>query len=483
MNKHRTIFVCKNCGRESPKWLGRCADCGEWNTLVETTVAPQASSPPRTGNAPQELAQVSLASVSRIALPLGEFNRVLGGGIVPGSLVLIGGDPGIGKSTLMLQVASLATQLTQSTQETPQTQRTQRTQETQQTQGTPVVYVSGEESLGQIKLRAERLGVTGKGLFLLSETNLEGILSRLAEMSPRLVVIDSIQTMYQEGSPAAPGSLLQVRECTLRLMRWAKESGVPVLIAGHVTKDGAIAGPRVLEHMVDVVLYMEGESGSAYRILRGVKNRFGSTNEVGVFEMQGQGLVEVSNPSQVFLAGRGEQSIGSAIIPVMEGTRPLLVEVQALTTPTIFGTPRRTANGVDFNRLVLLAAVLSKRVGLALGNQDIIVNVVGGFKVDEPAADLGIALAIASSFRESPLEPGLVVMGEVGLSGELRPVPQLERRLEEAARLGFKKCLVPGRKTGIEIVTEKKIEIVRAESLREAMRVVLGHGSQSKAQD
>lgn len=468
MNKHRTIFVCKNCGRESPKWLGRCPDCGEWNTLVETSVAPQASSPTRTSNAPQELAQVSLASVSRIALPLSEFNRVLGGGIVPGSLVLIGGDPGIGKSTLMLQVASLATQLTQSTQETPQTQQT------------VVVYVSGEESLGQIKLRAERLGVTGKGLFILAETNLEGILSRLAEMSPRLVVIDSIQTMYQEGSPAAPGSLLQVRECTLRLMRWAKESGVPVLIAGHVTKDGAIAGPRVLEHMVDVVLYMEGESGSAYRILRGVKNRFGSTNEVGVFEMQGQGLVEVSNPSQVFLAGRGEQSIGSAIIPVMEGTRPLLIEVQALTTPTIFGTPRRTANGVDFNRLVLLAAVLSKRVGLALGNQDIIVNVVGGFKIDEPAADLGISLAIASSFKEAPLEPGLVVMGEVGLSGELRPVPQLDRRLEEAARLGFKKCLVPGRKTGTEIETEKKIEIVRADSLREAMRVVLGNKLQGK---
>ena len=457
MNKHRTIFVCQNCGRESPKWLGRCPDCGEWNTLVETSVAPQASSPTRTGNTPQELAQVSLATVSRLVLPLGEFNRVLGGGIVPGSLVLIGGDPGIGKSTLMLQVASLATQQTH-----PSTGSGRL----------PVVYVSGEESLGQIKLRAERLGVTGKGLFLLSESNLEGILSRLSEMSPRLVVIDSIQTMYQEGSPAAPGSLLQVRECTLRLMRWAKESGVPVLIAGHVTKDGAIAGPRVLEHMVDVVLYMEGESGSSYRILRGVKNRFGSTNEVGVFEMQGQGLVEVSNPSQVFLAGRGEQSIGSAIIPVMEGTRPLLIEVQALTTPTIFGTPRRTANGVDFNRMVLLAAVLSKRVGLALGNQDIIANVVGGFKIDEPAADLGIALAIASSFKELPLETGLVVMGEVGLSGELRPVPQLGRRLEEAARLGFKKCLVPGRAKTREI--ETGIEIIRAESLREAMRVVLG---------
>ncbi len=470
MNKHRTVFVCQNCGRESPKWLGRCADCGEWNTLVETSVAPQASSPTRTGSAPQELAQVSLASVSRIALPLGEFNRVLGGGIVPGSLVLIGGDPGIGKSTLMLQVASLATQ---------QNPSTQRTHPSTGSGREVVVYVSGEESLGQIKLRAERLGVSGKGLFLLSETNLEGILSRLAEMSPRLVVIDSIQTMYQEGSPAAPGSLLQVRECTLRLMRWAKESGVPVLIAGHVTKDGAIAGPRVLEHMVDVVLYMEGEPGSAYRILRGVKNRFGSTNEVGVFEMQGQGLVEVSNPSQVFLAGRGEQSIGSAIIPVMEGTRPLLVEVQALTTPTIFGTPRRTANGVDFNRLVLLAAVLSKRVGLPLGNQDIIVNVVGGFKVDEPAADLGIALAIASSFKEAPLESGLVVMGEVGLSGELRAVPQTERRLEEALRLGFKKAIVPGRAKTRAIDTG--IEVMRAESLREAMKVVMGHGLQGKA--
>ncbi|MBI4307271.1 MAG: DNA repair protein RadA [Chloroflexi bacterium] len=470
-NKTRTIFVCKNCGRETPKWLGRCSDCGEWNSFTETAVAasaPSAAPAIRPGAAPQELDQVSLAPVSRLALPLGEFNRVLGGGIVPGSLILIGGDPGIGKSTLMLQVAELATH-----ERDPSTSSGR----------VPVVYVSGEESVGQIKLRTERLAARGKGLFLLAETNLEAILGRLAAMSPRLVIIDSIQTIYDESSPAAPGSLLQVRECTLRLMRWAKESGVPVLIAGHVTKDGAIAGPRVLEHMVDVVLYMEGETGSSYRILRGVKNRFGSTNEVGVFEMQGKGLVEVANPSEVFLSGRGEATPGSAVVPVLEGTRPLLVEVQALTSPTIFGTPRRTANGVDFNRLVLLAAVLGKRAGIPLGNQDVIVNVAGGIRVEEPAADLAIALAIASSFKETPVEPGLAAIGEVGLSGELRAVPQLERRLEEAARLGFHKCLIPARAGRTEAGTAKSIEIVRAAGLREAISVGLARGTKGGAHE
>jgi len=374
-----------------------------------------------------------------------EFNRVLGGGVVSGSLVLIAGDPGIGKSTLLLQVSALVAQ----------------------TRG-KVVYVSGEETLHQIKLRSERLGVKGENLYLLAETNLEVILNQLEELLPSLVVIDSIQTVYLPELEAAPGSISQVRECTLRLMHWAKLSATPIFIAGHVTKDGAIAGPRVLEHIVDVVLYLEGEPFSAYRLLRCVKNRFGSTNEVGVFEMKGEGLVEVENPSQVFLSRRGEEAVGSAVLPTLEGSRPLLVEIQALTNPTSFGLPRRTANGVDFGRLLLITAVLSRRVGLKLGNQDIIANVTGGLKIGEPAADLGIALAIASSFRDMVVDPGLVVAGEVGLSGELRAVSQLDRRVNEAARLGFKRCLVP--KVGAKVSpAPKALELIPVSTLREAV--------------
>jgi len=374
-----------------------------------------------------------------------EFNRVLGGGVVSGSLVLIAGDPGIGKSTLLLQVSALVAQ----------------------TRG-KVVYVSGEETLHQIKLRSERLGVKGENLYLLAETNLEVILNQLEELLPSLVVIDSIQTVYLPELEAAPGSISQVRECTLRLMHWAKLSATPIFIAGHVTKDGAIAGPRVLEHIVDVVLYLEGEPFSAYRLLRCVKNRFGSTNEVGVFEMKGEGLVEVENPSQVFLSRRGEEAVGSAVVPTLEGSRPLLVEIQALTNPTSFGLPRRTANGVDFGRLLLITAVLSRRVGLKLGNQDIIANVTGGLKIGEPAADLGIALAIASSFRDMVVDPGLVVAGEVGLSGELRAVSQLDRRVNEAARLGFKRCLVP--KVGAKVSpAPKALELIPVSTLREAV--------------
>jgi len=394
----------------------------------------------------EELSQVAQERLSRLVPPLGELNRVLGGGIVPGSLILIGGDPGIGKSTLLLQVSDLVAQ-----------------------KGGKVVYACGEESITQVKLRAERLGVKGEGLFLLSETELDTILNTLDTLSPQLVVIDSIQTVYLPELEGAPGSLSQVRECTLRLMRWAKERAIPIFISGHVTKEGAIAGPKALEHIVDVVLYLEGETYSSYRILRGVKNRFGSTNEVGVFEMRGTGLIEVDNPSQVFLTPQRGKTSGCAVVPVLEGTRPLLVEIQALTTPTIFGTPRRLANGVEFNRLLLIAAILSQRARLSLGNQDIMVNVVGGYKVSEPAADLGIALAIASSFRGVEPIPHTVVLGEVGLTGELRPAPQLERRLKEATRLGFKRCLTPlfGHPPPLDI------ELIPVTNLSQALKRVL----------
>jgi len=400
----------------------------------------------------QELSQVVVEAADRSPLPLLEFNRVLGGGLVSGSLVLIAGEPGIGKSTLLLQVSALVAQ----------------------SRG-KVVYVSGEETLHQIKLRADRLGVKGENLYLLAETDLEVILDQIERLQPSLVVIDSIQTVYFPGLDTAPGSVAQVRECTVRLMHRAKLNTVPVFITGHVTKDGTIAGPRVLEHIVDVVLYFEGEPFSAYRLLRGVKNRFGSTNEVGVFEMKEQGLVEVDNPSQAFLSQRWGEAIGSAVVPTLEGSRPLLVEIQALTNPTSFGLPRRTANGVDFGRLLMIIAVLTRRIGLKLGNQDIITNVTGGLKIGEPGADLGIALSIASSSRDVGVDPQLAAVGEVGLSGELRAVSQMDRRVAEAARLGFKRCLVP--KAGAKVSpAPKALEIIPVSTLREAISVGLVRG-------
>lgn len=448
-SRSRTVFVCQQCGREELKWLGRCPSCQEWNSFVEQAVA----APVTTSRSilslspPQELSQVSVDVAERFSLPLAEFNRVVGGGLVPGSLVLIGGDPGIGKSTLLLQVSALVAQARGS-----------------------VVYVTGEETLHQIKLRSERLGIAGQGLFLLAETDLEIIVSQVEQLQPGLVVVDSIQTAYLSELDAVPGSITQVRECTLRLMRWAKTSGVPVCITGHVTKEGAIAGPRALEHIVDVVLYLEGEPFSAYRLLRCVKNRYGSTNEIGVFEMKEKGLIEVENPSLAFLSQRGDEAVGSVVVPVLEGSRPLLVEIQALTNPTSFGLPRRTANGVDFNRVLLIAAVLTKRLGVRLGNQDIMVNVTGGLRIGEPAADLGIALAIVSSFRDAMIDPRLAVVGEIGLSGELRAVSQLDRRVNEAARLGFKRCLVP-RVGGKVSPLPKGLELIPAGSLREAVGV------------
>lgn len=456
MPRPKTVYICQQCGNESPKWVGRCPECSEWNTYVEAIVshAPKAKSlSPATQS--QELSKVSSNAAPRITLPLSEFNRVLGGGIVPGSTVLIGGDPGIGKSTLLLEVASMIAERVGK-----------------------VLYVSGEESVHQIKLRADRLGLRGENLFLLPETSLESVMEQGQQIAPRLVIIDSIQTMHCDDISSAAGSLVQVRECTQRLMRWAKSSNIPIFIVGHVTKDGSIAGPNTLEHIVDVVLYLEGERYSSYRLLRGAKNRFGSTDEVGVFEMRDKGMVEVTNPSQVFLSQRSEGAVGSAIVPTIEGTRPLLVEIQALTSPTAFGLPRRNANGVDYNRLLMITAVLTKRARLALGSQDIITNVAGGIKVNEPAADLAIALAIASSFRNARVEPGLVVIGEIGLSGELRGVSQLEKRLAEAAKLGFTSCLMPPLQSGQKLPSY--IKTIAVGTLSQALKVGL---SQDKASE
>lgn len=450
-SKFRTVFVCQQCGKESLKWLGRCPHCGEWNTFVETVVKITGSSAwlPSAENTPQELSRVETSAIQRLVVPCMEFNRVLGGGLVPGSLVLIGGDPGIGKSTLLLEVSAMVAE-----------------------EGATVMYVSGEESLHQIKLRAERLEIKGDRIYLLSETNIDVILSRLEELSPNLVAIDSVQTVYLEGLAGAPGSIGQIRECTLRIMNWAKRKGVPVLITGHVTKDGAIAGPRVLEHIVDVVLYLEGEPFSTYRVLRSVKNRFGSTNEVGVFEMGSGGLMEVDNPSLAFLSQCYDTATGSVVVPTLEGSRPLLVEIQALTTLAGFGPPRRVANGVDFGRLLLITAVLTKWAGLNLSNQDIMINVTGGLKISEPAADLGIALAVASSFRNTSVREEVVVLGELGLNGELRAVPQIERRVAEAERLGFKRCLIP-KVSHIPSVPKTGIELMEAATVSEALRLGL----------
>jgi len=405
----------------------------------------------------RELSEVTAEERSRLLPPFGEFKRVLGGGIVPGSLVLISGDPGIGKSTLLLQVAAGIAQ-----------------------QEKKVVYASGEESAYQTRIRADRLGIKGEGLYLLTETDLEAILQQMEAISPGLGIIDSIQTVYLGGLEGAPGSISQVRECTLRLMQWAKSSGVPLLISGHVTKEGAVAGPKVLEHIVDVVLHLEGESFSTYRLLRGVKNRFGSTNEVGIFEMREMGLVEIENPSQVFLSQRPQKAIGSAVAPSLEGTRPVLVEIQALTNITSFGLPRRTANGIDLNRLLLIIAVLSRRAGLQLSNQDIMVNVVGGLKVSEPSVDLAVALAIASSFSNREMDPKLIALGEIGLSGEVRGVSQLERRLAEAARQGFTRCLGP--KVSLDCVAiPQGLEAIGVTSLREALSLALKSRAKSDA--
>ncbi|MET3699962.1 DNA repair protein RadA/Sms [Bacillus oleivorans] len=456
MSKVKTKFVCNECGYESPKWMGKCPGCNQWNTLQEEKQKKTRFS----GGAFQHSAQTMSKAVPlrdiesmeepRIITGLLELDRVLGGGIVPGSLVLIGGDPGIGKSTLLLQVSALLVH------------KNQR-----------VLYVSGEESTRQTKLRANRLSLVSDQLYVYSETNLEEIISTIDQVQPHFVVIDSIQTVYHSEVTSAPGSVSQVRECTSELMRIAKTKAIAIFIVGHVTKEGAIAGPKLLEHMVDTVLYFEGERHHSFRIIRAVKNRFGSTNEMGIFDMKDTGLEEVENPSEIFLEERSMGSSGSTVVASMEGTRPMLVEIQALITPSSFGNPRRMATGIDHNRVSLIMAVLEKRVGLLLQNQDAYLKVAGGVKLDEPAIDLAIAISIASSFRDEPTKPGDCFIGEVGLTGEIRRVTRLENRIQEAEKLGFQRVIVP--KYNLDsIKATKGIEVVGVSSLQETLKAALG---------
>ncbi len=446
----KSIFFCQNCGHEENKWLGQCPMCKEWNTFAEEAVSVTKASSVKLA---KETEVVTLNSVEttmedRICTRIEELDRVLGGGIVPGSLVLVGGDPGIGKSTLLLQVC-------------------QRLCEDKR----QVLYISGEESLKQIKLRANRMGSFTEDLFLLCETNLDIIRNVIEKRRPQLVVIDSIQTMYNEEVSSAPGSVSQVRESTNVFMQLAKGLGITIFIVGHVTKEGTVAGPRVLEHMVDTVLYFEGDRHASYRILRGVKNRFGSTNEIGVFEMRQNGLAEVENPSEFMLSGRPEEASGSVVACSMEGTRPILMEIQALVCNSNFGMPRRTAAGTDFNRVNLLMAVLEKRAGLQLANQDAYVNIAGGIRINEPAIDLGIVMAIVSSYKNRPVNPRTIVFGEVGLSGEVRAVNMPEQRVAEAKKLGFQTCIIPA--VSIDSVKGVSgIEIIGVKTIREAIQLI-----------
>ncbi len=425
MAKQKTVFFCQNCGYESAKWAGQCPACGEWNTFVEEIVDNTSKQSQKTRKAASELTpktinEISTVSEERQTTHMAEFDRVLGGGIVKGSMVLVGGDPGIGKSTLLLQLCRelCADKI-------------------------KLLYISGEESLQQIRLRAERMGEFNDSLALLCETNLDMIRSVIERTKPQIVIIDSIQTMYNEAVSSAPGSVSQVRESTSALMQIAKGMGVTVFVVGHVTKEGTVAGPRVLEHMVDTVLYFEGDRYASYRILRGVKNRFGSTNEIGVFEMRREGLVEVANPSEYMLSGRPQGASGSVVACSLEGTRPILIELQALVARSNFGMPRRTATGCDHNRVNLLMAVLEKRLGLHLSDYDAYINIAGGLRMNEPAIDLGIVLAIVSSYKERPIDDSLLVFGEVGLSGEVRAVSMAEARVAEAKKLGFTDCILP----------------------------------------
>ena len=453
MAKGKTQFVCQSCGYRSPKWLGKCPDCATWNSLVEEQVVemPEAK---RQGwglsadYPPKPITEIEAEESGRLNTRIEEFDRVLGGGIVAGSIILIGGDPGIGKSTLLLQVSD----------------RLSRGE-------LKVLYVSGEESPRQTRIRGERLGIHAANLLVLSETSLDKILNELQKLKPSVLVIDSIQAVFTSELQSAPGSISQVRESSARLMQLAKGTGIPIFLIGHVTKEGSIAGPRVVEHMVDTVLYFEGGANHPYRILRAVKNRFGPTNEIGVFEMKESGLEEVLSPSEIFLSERPENVSGSVVVPSMEGTRPILVEIQALVTSSSLAIPRRTAIGVDYNRLALLVAVLEKKMGLKLYNQDIFLNVAGGIKVDEPAMDLGITISVASSFLDKPVHPKIVVFGEVGLTGEVRGISQAEVRVREAVRLGFEQCVLP--KTNRERIKKgDSIQLRGVESLREVVKLL-----------
>ena len=450
MAKAKTVFVCSECGNESPKWLGKCPACNSWNTFYEQKIEKYTDTNKierKINNTPKPLNSYVGQEANRTSTGYLELDRVLGGGLVKGSLILLGGEPGIGKSTLILQLC-----------------------EKVQGDGN-VLYVSGEESAEQIKLRADRLEVKNNELMFLGETDIDVIKDAIFEMKPKLVIIDSIQTMYSEEITAAAGSVSQVREITAQIMRMCKAQQITTIIIGHVTKEGNIAGPRVLEHMVDTVLYLEGERYNTYRILRGVKNRFGSTNEIGMFEMRQEGMCEVTNPSDILITEREDNPSGSCILASVEGTRPILVEIQALTSQTVFGLPKRTANGFDYNRLAVLIAVLEKKAGLSLGNQDVYLNVAGGMKITEPAADLGIIATVASSYKNIPISQTTVVMGEVGLTGEVRRINLIEKRLKEAEKLGFKTCIIPeNNKKGLK--DEYKLDIIGVKNIGEMLRIL-----------
>lgn len=444
--KQKLVYVCNNCGNKTGKWMGKCLSCGEWNTITEEVEVAESTSSkhPKTFgelSKPLKFSEIELTDEHRLSSGIGELDRVLGGGIVAGSLVLVGGDPGIGKSTLLLQLCKTL-------------------------KDTPILYASGEESQKQIKIRAERLGVKDDNALIYSENNIQSILNSADKIKPSVLIIDSVQTIYSSDIPSTPGSVGQVREVTMSLMRYAKETGTTVFLVGHVTKDGAIAGPKVLEHMVDCVLYFEGERNQYHRILRSVKNRFGSDNEIGVFEMSDKGLLEVKNPSKMLLSGRPENTSGSCVVCSVEGSRPILAEVQALVSPTTFNYPKREANGISVSRLQMLLAVLEKRVGLQLSGTDVFVNVIGGIKLDEPAVDLGVCVALGSSFKNLVCSHDCLAIGEVGLTGELRQVSNMDARIAEASKIGFKTVVIP---KGNISVKPKNIEVIEVTNLKDAL--------------
>ena len=451
MAKTKSVFYCTACGSETPKWQGKCSACGAWNTIEEHIEHSSTKAKPASvglSKIPQKLQEIQHGSESRFDTGMGELDRVLGGGAVAGSLVLVSGAPGIGKSTLLLQICNSLCR------------------------GRSVLYVSGEESEHQLKMRAQRLHVAPDNLYVLSETGLDNILESVNSIKPDILIVDSIQTLYRDDNESAPGSVSQVKDCTMSLLQLSKSSGITVFVVGHINKDGAIAGPKVLEHMVDCVLYFEGDPNSSYRLLRAAKNRFGSTNEIGVFEMSDTGLVELPNPSQVLLDGRPQDASGTCVACVMEGTRPVLAEVQALVAKTSFNVPRRTSDGFDFNRAALLLAVAEKRAGMKLSAFDAYINVIGGLRLDEPGADLPVVLAVASSYRDQPVDSELVAIGEIGLTGEIRSVSHLSQRLSEVARLGFKKCIIP-KNTSEKLIIPEGLTVYRVKNLREAIEMAL----------